>query len=75
VVDVSGREASYRLEAGDALEIVHHGEAVEVRPDEALTRPIPPVPRRDRPRQPAGREPRRRAPDRPGSERAKDDAG
>ena len=75
VVDVSAREATYRLAAGEALEIVHHGEAVEVRPDEAVTRPVPRVPRRDRPRQPAGREPRRRAPDRPGSERAADDAG
>ena len=36
------------------------------RPGDAVTRPIPPAPRRDRPRQPPGREPRRRTPDRPG---------
>jgi alpha,alpha-trehalose phosphorylase len=75
VVDVEAREATYRLEAGEALEIVHHGETVEVRAGEALTRPIPPAPRRDRPRQPAGREPRRRAPDRPGPARETDDGG
>jgi alpha,alpha-trehalose phosphorylase len=69
VVDVRAREATYALEAGDAVEIVHHGETVEVRPDAAVTRPIPPPPRRDRPRQPPGREPRRRAPDAPGPAR------
>jgi alpha,alpha-trehalose phosphorylase len=61
VVEVRPREATYSLQAGDALEIVHHGEAVEVGPDEAVTRPIPSAPPRDRPRQPQGREPRRRA--------------
>jgi alpha,alpha-trehalose phosphorylase len=68
VVDVDATEATYRLEAGEALGIFHHGEAVEVPPGEPLTRPIPPQPRRNRPRQPAGREPRRRAPNRPGPE-------
>jgi len=69
VVDVRPAEATYALEAGDAIEIVHHGETVEVRPDDAVTRPILPPPRRDRPRQPPGREPRRRAPDAPGPAR------
>ena len=66
-VDVRGDEATYALRDGDPLEIVHHGETVVVDPDEPVTRPIPLVPRRDRPRQPAGREPRRRAPERPGA--------
>jgi alpha,alpha-trehalose phosphorylase len=69
VVDVRPREATYALEAGDAIEVAHHGDAVEVRPGEAVTRPIPAPPRRERPRQPPGREPRRRAPDRPGPAR------
>jgi alpha,alpha-trehalose phosphorylase len=62
-VDVRAGEATYRLESGDALEIEHHGEPLELRPDEPATRPIPPAPHRERPRQPPGREPRRRAPD------------
>ncbi len=65
VVDVRAREATYALDAGDAIEIVHHGDAVEVPAGDAVTRSIPPLPRRDRPRQPPGREPRRRTPDRP----------
>jgi alpha,alpha-trehalose phosphorylase len=64
-VDVRTAEATYAIESGDALEIVHHGETVEVRPGEPVTRPIPPAPHRERPRQPPGREPRRRTPDRP----------
>jgi alpha,alpha-trehalose phosphorylase len=67
VVDVHGDEAIYALRAGDALEIVHHGETVQVGPDEPVTLPIPPARRRARPRQPAGREPRRRAPERAGA--------
>jgi alpha,alpha-trehalose phosphorylase len=62
VVDVRAGEATYALEAGEALEIVHHGDPVTVRPDGAVTRPIPPASRRERPRQPPGREPRRRTP-------------
>jgi len=62
-VDVSATDATYVLEEGDALEIVHHGDPVEVPADEPLTRPIPPAPRRERPRQPPGREPRRRTPE------------
>jgi alpha,alpha-trehalose phosphorylase len=63
-VDVRTAEATYAIESGDALEVVHHGETVEVRPGEAVTRPIPRAPHRERPRQPPGREPRRRTPDR-----------
>jgi alpha,alpha-trehalose phosphorylase len=68
-VDVKSAEATYALESGDALDVVHHGDTVEVRPGAAVTRPIPPLPRRDRPRQPPGRAPRRRMPDRPGPAR------
>ena len=31
VVDVRAREATYALDAGDAIEVAHHGDAVEVR--------------------------------------------
>jgi alpha,alpha-trehalose phosphorylase len=64
-VDVRAHEATYAIEAGDALEILHHSEVLEVAPGEPVTRPIPRAPHRERPRQPAGREPRRRSPDRP----------
>jgi alpha,alpha-trehalose phosphorylase len=63
-VDVVPKEATYAVETGEPLEIVHHGETLAVRPGESATRPIPPAPRRDRPRQPPGREPRRRVPER-----------
>jgi len=63
-VDVRTAEATYAIESGDALEVVHHGETVEVRPGEPVTRPIPRAPHRERPGQPPGREPRRRTPDR-----------
>jgi alpha,alpha-trehalose phosphorylase len=64
-VDVRRAEAIYAITAGDALEVVHHGETVNVRPREPVTRPIPPAPHRERPRHPPGREPRRRTPERP----------
>jgi alpha,alpha-trehalose phosphorylase len=67
VVDARREHATYALRAGEPLEIVHHGETVELGRDKPVTRPITPAPRRDRPRQPRGREPRRRAPERPGT--------
>jgi alpha,alpha-trehalose phosphorylase len=54
------------LDAGDPLEVGHHGETVRVRPGHPEERPLPPLPEGlERPRQPPGREPRRRTPDRP----------
>jgi len=64
VVEVRPAEATYRLEAGARLEISHHGEALALEGDEPLTRPIEPVPARERPRQPPGREPAPRSADR-----------
>jgi alpha,alpha-trehalose phosphorylase len=61
LVDVRSAEATYSLASGSALEVVHHGETIEVGHD-PVTRKIPPAPRRERPRQPPGREPRRRSP-------------
>jgi alpha,alpha-trehalose phosphorylase len=63
-VEVRPAEAAYRLQSGTRLAIVHHGEALELRGDEPQTRPIEPVPARERPRQPPGRAPAPRAADR-----------
>jgi alpha,alpha-trehalose phosphorylase len=66
-VEIRSGEATYTLKAGHTLEVLHYGEAVEVRSGEPATRAIPPAPHRPRPRQPPGREPRRRTSDRPRS--------
>jgi alpha,alpha-trehalose phosphorylase len=63
-VEVKPRQATYRLLTGEPVEIGHHGERFELRDDEAVTRPIPPAPAREAPRQPPGREPARRRPGR-----------
>ncbi|MBO0775458.1 MAG: glycoside hydrolase family 65 protein, partial [Actinobacteria bacterium] len=62
-VEVSAKEASYWLTAGDEpLEVGHHGESLLVTPGAPEVRPIPPVRPGPRPDQPPGREPARRAP-------------
>ncbi len=61
LVEVAPEQASYSLLQGSSLEIVHHGEKATVDPKQLLTRPIPPPPKRDAPKQPAGRAPERRA--------------
>jgi alpha,alpha-trehalose phosphorylase len=74
-VEIRTEEVTYALNTGDTLEIEHHGEAVTVRPDEPVTRPVPPPAHRPRPRQPPGREPRRRVPEDAGSAPAFSPAG
>ena len=65
-VEVRAREATYSLlGGGEPLEIVHHGDAVEIGPEEPAVCAIPPAPPRDRPRQPRGRAPRPRPPETP----------
>ena len=61
-VEVMPRQATYRLVTGEPVEIGHHGERFELPGDQAITRPIPPAPAREAPRQPPGREPARRRP-------------
>ncbi|HEY6759681.1 MAG TPA: glycosyl hydrolase family 65 protein [Baekduia sp.] len=62
-VEVDEDSATYTLQTGEALEVTHYGETIQLRAGgEPQTRPVPPAPQRERPRQPAGREPRRRAP-------------
>jgi alpha,alpha-trehalose phosphorylase len=63
LVDVRPEAVTYALAEGDPLDLVHHGEPIEVGPGRDVTREIPKAERRDRPRQPPGREPRRRATD------------
>jgi alpha,alpha-trehalose phosphorylase len=59
-VEVGQEAASYRLLRGDPLDIAHHGEPITVTSDAAVTRRIPPAPRRSAPSQPPGRAPKRR---------------
>jgi alpha,alpha-trehalose phosphorylase len=58
-VELRPEEARYELLQGDALEIVHHGEALTVAPGAPQTRPLPPAPRREQAAQPPGRSPHR----------------
>jgi alpha,alpha-trehalose phosphorylase len=60
-VEIRHDHARYTLVEGDALEIAHHGQKLNLdgRP---LTRRIPPPPNVPRPKQPPGREPARRRP-------------
>ena len=59
-VELAGDTATYTLEAGDELEIVHEGNALTVRAGEPEERAITRPPQRPRPDQPPGREPSRR---------------
>jgi alpha,alpha-trehalose phosphorylase len=49
--------AIYALLEGSAVRLTHHGESFLLTPNEPVTHPIPPAPRRQRPKQPPGREP------------------
>ncbi len=56
-IEVLPDHAVYELLDGDPLELTHHGEKITVTHDEPLTCPVPPVPKRRAPHQPAGRQP------------------
>jgi alpha,alpha-trehalose phosphorylase len=64
LVEVTNERASYSLIEGDALEIVHHGRKLTVRPGRPLTRRIPAQRARKPPTQPPGRAPAPRRPPR-----------
>jgi alpha,alpha-trehalose phosphorylase len=64
LVELTNERATYSLLDGDALEIVHHGRKVTVRPGRPLTRRIPALRARKPPTQPPGRAPVRRRPPR-----------
>ena len=59
-VEVHDSDATYELSDGDALEVSHHGERIQLEPGRAVHIKVPPAPVRPEPRQPPGRAPRRR---------------
>jgi alpha,alpha-trehalose phosphorylase len=59
-VEVTRRHATYSLLDGEAIEVVHHGEAITVTPGEPTKLDVPPAPHRKAPVQPPGRAPARR---------------
>jgi alpha,alpha-trehalose phosphorylase len=59
-VEVDQEQATYSLGAGKALDVTHHTEQITVTPSTPVTRPIPPLERRQAARQPRGRAPARR---------------
>ncbi|HXR65108.1 MAG TPA: glycosyl hydrolase family 65 protein [Ktedonobacteraceae bacterium] len=56
-VEVNATEASYRLLAGEPLNIKHHGDEITLALDTVMTRAIPPIKAGPRPLQPPGRVP------------------
>jgi alpha,alpha-trehalose phosphorylase len=58
-VEVTPRQATYRLTRGDPLEITHYGERLTIAGDKPVRKSIPRLPARDAPLQPPGCEPRR----------------
>ena len=61
-VEVTPGQATYTLDDGAALHILHHGEPTFLSEGKPVARPIPAVPPRPRPDQPPGRAPLRRWP-------------
>jgi len=62
-VEVSGATASYSVDNGKPLQLLHYGQPVNVSEDQPATCPIPDVaPLGAKPTQPAGRAPRRHHP-------------
>jgi alpha,alpha-trehalose phosphorylase len=59
-VHVRPDAARYELVAGDALELVHHGERFRLAPEDPQTLDVPQVRARPRPEAPHGRKPPRR---------------
>lgn len=60
-VAIEDGQACYELLGGESLSIWHYGDEVELEPNEAECRPLPPRPNLPRPSQPPGREPVRAA--------------
>jgi alpha,alpha-trehalose phosphorylase len=61
-VNVTATHADYVLKSPGTLEIRHYGEQLTVTDTAPVSRPIPPIPPREPPQQPAGRGPHRRSP-------------
>ncbi|MYW14139.1 family 65 glycosyl hydrolase, partial [Streptomyces sp. SID2955] len=56
-VDIGRTHTRYRLVEGEPLELMHHGEPVTVTAAEPVDLPVPALPARPEPQQPAGRRP------------------
>jgi alpha,alpha-trehalose phosphorylase len=59
-VEIKPPRASYRLLTGPPIEVVHYDSSIQLTQDGPVSLPIPTVPRREPPSQPAGRAPQRR---------------
>jgi alpha,alpha-trehalose phosphorylase len=59
-VEVNAEAATYELLDGEAIELVHEGERLTVKPGSPVTMPVREIPDLPRPHQPPGRAPRRR---------------
>ena len=59
-VEIEPSRATYRLLAGEPIEVCHYDSKVRLTPDGPVSMPVPLVNRRDSPPQPPGREPQRR---------------
>jgi alpha,alpha-trehalose phosphorylase len=59
-VEIERPHASYRLLAGAPIELVHYDSIIQLTQDGPVSLPIPAVPRREPPSQPAGRTPQHR---------------
>jgi alpha,alpha-trehalose phosphorylase len=60
LVEVTPDGASYSLESGRSLKLMHHGETFTLEPGKPVTLPLPPAAAGEPPSQPPGREPRER---------------
>jgi alpha,alpha-trehalose phosphorylase len=59
-VEVTGEQATYTMEQGDALEFTHWDEKLTIEAGQTVTRPLPEPPELEPLQQPAGRAPARR---------------
>ncbi|GAA3515447.1 glycoside hydrolase family 65 protein [Actinocatenispora rupis] len=59
-VEVTGEHATYTLDSGPRIPVLHHGEKLVLSAGEPVTRSIPAAPDNPVPTQPPGRAPRRR---------------
>ncbi|MBX6390430.1 MAG: glycoside hydrolase family 65 protein [Frankia sp.] len=57
-VEVTGAQATYTVQEGEAIELAHYGERFRVEPGRPVSLPIPACPPTEQPRQPLHREPR-----------------
>jgi alpha,alpha-trehalose phosphorylase len=61
-VTVTPDQATYELDAGEPVDVVHHGHAITIETGRPVSHPIPHIEPGPRPSQPAGRAPLKRNP-------------